>query len=199
MQVGGGVCQPSTTLFNALIAADIEVTDRKAHSIPVDYIEPGLDATVDSSGIDFKYRNDTDAPLYVFVYFTPNAESSRRENIHVDVYGVPLPEGVTYQSRAEVTEETPRDPSVEEARYVDDPSIPYGYQVTLISSRPRIETETFQDKYVNGELVESIHLFDESYRGNTAEIAIGTGNPYTTPIPEGATIATRQPTVIPVV
>ncbi len=197
LQVGGGICQPSTTLYNALLAANIEITDRKAHSIPSSYVEYGLDATVDSSGIDFKFLNDTSAPLYVFVYYTESPNSSRRELIHIDVYGEPLPDGVTYTSSQEILEEIPRDPSVEEPIYTDDPSIPYGYQLTTLEARSRFEAAAYQEMYVDGELVEKVHLYDDTYRGNVAEISIGTGNPYTTPVPEGAVAATRQPSVMP--
>ncbi len=55
---GGGVCQVSTTLYNAVQKAGLEIVERYPHSLPVDYVPPGMDATV-SDYLDFKFRNNT--------------------------------------------------------------------------------------------------------------------------------------------
>lgn len=57
--LGGGVCQVSSTLYNAVLQAGLEVVERYPHSQPVDYVPPGRDATV-SDYLDFKFRNNTD-------------------------------------------------------------------------------------------------------------------------------------------
>lgn len=62
--VGGGVCQVSTTLYNAVLLSGLPVTKAAAHSCPVSYVSPSRDCTV-SSAIDFSFENDTDFPLYV--------------------------------------------------------------------------------------------------------------------------------------
>lgn len=59
--VGGGVCQVSTTLYNALLQAGLTITERSNHSLVVPYVPPGLDATVAYGGLDLKFRNDTDS------------------------------------------------------------------------------------------------------------------------------------------
>ncbi len=56
---GGGICQVSTTLYNAVKRAKLEVVERFPHSMPVDYVPPGMDATV-SDYLDFKFRNNQD-------------------------------------------------------------------------------------------------------------------------------------------
>ncbi|MCW3490829.1 VanW family protein [Dethiobacter alkaliphilus] len=57
--IGGGVCQVATTVYNAALAADLEIIERYPHSIQVGYVRPGRDATV-TDYLDFKFRNSTD-------------------------------------------------------------------------------------------------------------------------------------------
>ncbi|HPZ42019.1 MAG: VanW family protein [Dethiobacteria bacterium] len=57
--LGGGVCQVSTTLYNAVLQANLEVVERYPHSRPIDYVPPGMDATVTDT-LDFKFRNNSD-------------------------------------------------------------------------------------------------------------------------------------------
>jgi len=62
---GGGICQVSTTLFNAAALANLEIVSRQNHSMPVPYVPVGRDATVDYNGIDFKIKNSYDTPIAV--------------------------------------------------------------------------------------------------------------------------------------
>lgn len=63
--VGGGICQTSTTLYNAVRAAGLEVVERRIHSIAPSYIQHGRDATVAWPHTDFKFRNNTEHPIIV--------------------------------------------------------------------------------------------------------------------------------------
>lgn len=63
--VGGGICQVSSTLYNAVLLADLEIVNRRNHSMKVVYTNPGLDATVSYGYIDFVFRNNTDYPIRV--------------------------------------------------------------------------------------------------------------------------------------
>ena len=62
---GGGVCQVSTTLYNAVLRAGLKIVQRSHHSMPVHYVDAGCDATVAYGDIDFRFANTTDAPLLV--------------------------------------------------------------------------------------------------------------------------------------
>ncbi len=62
--LGGGVCQVSTTLYNAVLSAGLEVVERYPHSQPVGYVPPGMDATVADS-LDFRFRNNTDRLILI--------------------------------------------------------------------------------------------------------------------------------------
>lgn len=66
--LGGGVCQVSTTLYNAVLLSNLQVVERTNHSIPIPYVPIGRDATVVFDLIDFKFKNDTDYWLYLQSY-----------------------------------------------------------------------------------------------------------------------------------
>ena len=174
IQAGGGICQVSTTLYNALLCANMEIVDRRAHTIPSDYVPVGLDATVDTRGIDFVWKNNTDMPAYIFARVEKVEGSSSRNTITVYVYGKPLPEGVTYKSRNEIIEEASRQA---EAIYTNDASIPTGYQLERVQGHKYYVAEAYQDKYVDGKLAESKLLYTDKYKGNPPEVSIGTGAP----------------------
>lgn len=65
---GGGICQVSTTLYLAVLRAELEVTERRNHSMMVNYVKPSMDAAIaESSGKDFKFKNNTDNPIYIYM------------------------------------------------------------------------------------------------------------------------------------
>ena len=64
--LGGGICQVSTTLYNTVLLAELEVTERNNHSMIVTYVDPSADAAIaESSGKDFKFVNNLDYPVYI--------------------------------------------------------------------------------------------------------------------------------------
>lgn len=81
-QAGGGVCQISSTLYNAAIRANLEITDSTHHSIQSDYIPLGLDATISSGAPDLKIKNQYDTPVYIVSYVNP-----KDKNVTVEIYG----------------------------------------------------------------------------------------------------------------
>lgn len=73
--LGGGICQVSTTLYNAVLRAELEVTERYNHSMIVTYVDPSADAAIaESSGKDFKFKNNLDYPVYIEGYTTPEKQ-----------------------------------------------------------------------------------------------------------------------------
>lgn len=62
---GGGVCQVSTTLYNAVARANIPSTERAKHTIPSSYVGLGMDATVDYGNLDYKFKNTLKYPIYI--------------------------------------------------------------------------------------------------------------------------------------
>ena len=63
--LGGGICQISSTLYNAVLMADLEVTERKNHMMYPEYVKPSLDATVVWGSIDFKSKNNRETPIKI--------------------------------------------------------------------------------------------------------------------------------------
>jgi len=61
--IGGGVCQVSTTLYNAILLADLPIVERQPHSLPISYVQPGMDATVSYNWADLKFINDRQKPI----------------------------------------------------------------------------------------------------------------------------------------
>lgn len=77
---GGGVCQVSSTLYNAALLANMDILERSHHSMPVPYVPLGRDATVAYGLLDLKFRNNTSAPVYVMARMGPS-------RVTVDLYG----------------------------------------------------------------------------------------------------------------
>lgn len=79
--IGGGICQVSTTLYNAVLLAELEVTMRYNHSMSVSYVDPSADAAIsESAGKDFRFVNNTDTPIYIEGYV-------KNKKITFNIYG----------------------------------------------------------------------------------------------------------------
>ena len=64
---GGGICQVSTTLYNAVIRAELEIKERSNHSLIVTYVEPSMDAAIaEDADMDMKFVNNTEYPVYIW-------------------------------------------------------------------------------------------------------------------------------------
>ena len=96
--VGGGVCQVSTTLYNAVLLAGLKIIEYHPHSLPVSYVAPSFDAMVNSAWADFRFINDTKNPIII----TTSADGER---LIVKIYGQKLEEKIVRKSV--VTEEIP--------------------------------------------------------------------------------------------
>lgn len=77
---GGGICQSSTTLYNALVMADMTILERNPHSMTVQYVDPSCDAAVVDGGKDLIFKNDTEYPIYIYTSVT-------KELATVTIYG----------------------------------------------------------------------------------------------------------------
>lgn len=84
VQLGGGMCQVATTLFNAAMLADLDIVERHQHVRTIPYADPGRDATVYWGQKDFKFKNDTGAPVYV-------SYKTTRTHAIVSLYGKATP------------------------------------------------------------------------------------------------------------
>ncbi|MDR0964034.1 MAG: VanW family protein, partial [Clostridium sp.] len=93
--LGGGICQVSTTLYGAVLAAELEVTERYNHSMIVTYVDPSADAAIaESAGKDFRFVNNLDYPIYIDGYV-------KNKHVYFQIYGHETREPnrvVTYES-----------------------------------------------------------------------------------------------------
>ena len=64
-EVGGGICQVSSTLYNAVLYANLEIVDRSNHYFETSYVDPGRDATVSWGAVDFKFKNNRKYPIKI--------------------------------------------------------------------------------------------------------------------------------------
>ena len=80
-EVGGGICQVASTLYDAVLYANLEITDRSNHGFKPSYVSPGLDATVSWGGPDFKFTNNRNYPIKII------CDSSNRK-LHFYIYGL---------------------------------------------------------------------------------------------------------------
>lgn len=109
---GGGICQVSTTLYNAVIRAELEIVERFNHSMIVSYVDPSADAAIAGTYKDLKFKNNTDAPIYIegytagkVVYFNIFGQETRPENREVSFVSETISTtdpGVQYQAAADL-------------------------------------------------------------------------------------------------
>ena len=116
---GGGICQVSTTLYNAVLLAELEVTERSNHSMTVTYVPVAADAAITSSGgKDFCFTNNTDYPVYIEGITTPNKQ------LTFNIYGV---ETRPADRRIEYTSEILETILPTTENIIQDEKLPLGY------------------------------------------------------------------------
>lgn len=180
--VGGGVCQSSTTIYQAAVMAGLKITSRTAHSDPVNYTDPGLDATVYWSAgrqIDFKFRNNTTSDLYLTAHVRSDRGNARRLVSEVRIYGESMGEGVRYVMKPVVTEILYPTDEVVYQRDVKMQYVLYKDETKEISKgKDGQVVKTYLQKYVNGVLVEEgpNPITTDTYKPRQPVFWIGTLN-----------------------
>lgn len=154
--IGGGVCQTSSTMYQAALLSGLEITSRRPHGEPVGYTDPGLDATVywtKDRVRDFKFRNNTNHDLYIIVRVKPGT-SSRNLVTEVLIYGEPLEESVQYKLKT-IKSETLLPPS---PKYEADKNGEHVYyrdeEKVKSEAKEGSVIDTYLQKYVNAQLVD---------------------------------------------
>jgi vancomycin resistance protein YoaR len=155
--MGGGVCQASTTTYNAVLRAGMEIVERHHHSFPVGYIAKGLDATVSWGAQDLKFKNTRETPVYIHTYY-------ENHNVHVQIFGLPYPDKGQYKCWSEVTGTVKPPATIVRAdhngKYVKAP----GQYVQYVEDRSGYKVTAYQGYYEDGELVKKTVLNEDYYR-----------------------------------
>ena len=153
-EIGGGVCQTSSTLFNAAARADLEIIERNPHAWPSNYVEKGFDATVNWPGLDFKFKNNTGWPVFIVAGYS-------KQKVTVNIYGMTLGTGVRIDLESEVTRTIPKP---EDVNYVVNESLAKGEQKKTVSAREGYEVTTWKVWYQGEREIKREVLFKTTYK-----------------------------------
>ncbi len=167
--VGGGVCQVSTTLYNAVLLAGLKITEYHAHSLPVSYVAPSFDAMVNGGSADLRFINDTDNPiilhavadeskLTVKIIGEPNLESYERVSKVIENIAPPQPE-IIYDGDGEY------------------PDLYEGEQKVLSYGKNGLKSEGYIITKRNGKTVKNRKIRTDTYKPLKGLIIIGKATP----------------------
>ncbi len=176
--VGGGVCQVSTTLYNALLLAGLKIIEYHPHSLPVGYVAPSFDAMVNSGSADLRFINDTDNPVII----KTKVENDR---LYVEVYGEKMT--CRYERESIITGEIKADA---EEIVADDkgeyPELFEGERLVVSYSKNGYKSEGRLIKIVNGKRIWSKKLRSDSYKAVRGTIVEGKAKrPAVDPVTDG--------------
>lgn len=156
LEYGGGVCQVSTTLFNAAMLADLEITERHPHSWPVGYIDIGRDATISTGGPNLRISNSSGAPITVVTNVDEEADT-----LTVSLYGRPLAGGKSIEIQSEQTAMLPK----LKTEYILDTTLSDGTRVVDREGRAGKKSVTYKIYYdAEGNLLEKKIAYNDTYR-----------------------------------
>ncbi len=154
---GGGVCQVSTTLYNAVLMAGLTVKRVAAHSLAPSYVTVGFDAMV-SDGSDFVFKNDFDFPVYISAGYDGR-------NVKVSVYGAKS-EWDKIERKSRVVEELPF-----ETVYERNPAAPVG-ETVVFEGKNGLKVESYL-VYRKGDFVKTVRIRVCTYKPQNRKISVG--------------------------
>ncbi len=160
--LGGGVCQVATTLYNAVLNAELEVTERHAHSMIVGYAEPSADATIAEGYKDLKFKNNTDTPIYV-------EGIAVNGKVEFNIYGKETrPANRTVVYEGEILSETPP------VKTFSASNEAVGTITTTFAGYPTRKAKLWKIVKEDGKEVSKEEVCTSSYRTKKATITVGT-------------------------
>lgn len=181
--MGGGICQTCSTLYPAVLYADLEVIERTNHSLEVNYVPLGMDATVAWNSLDFKFKNSTSSPIKITTTYGGGA-------IRVKIIGTKDNPSKTIKIVTERTSYTPF--TVKE---VEDPALEPGARVNVSNGFNGSTVNTYKVYYENGVEVKRVNLGRSTYRMAEKVVNIGPALEEQPPADGGEGVTT--PEVIP--
>ncbi len=149
--LGGGVCQVSSTLYNAILKTGLYPKNRKPHSKPVNYVPLGLDATVSWNSIDFQFQNTLDYPIYIQSYVKEN-------QIYVNIYSNHTLKNKAYKLKSEVYQVLPP-----RFQYVSKPGTPSGDKKLVRTGSPGYKVKVTRETYEKDKLQETEVISLDTY------------------------------------
>lgn len=173
--VGGGVCQISTTLYNAVLRAELLVAQRQNHSMVVSYVKPSQDAAIAGTYKDLKFTNNYSTPIYIEGY-------TSGRTLTFTIYGKETrPANRTFDFVSETLSVT--DPGA--PKEVVDPAMAPGSRKQVQSAHTGIKSRLWKVVYLDGVEQSREILHTDTYNPSKAIIKVGPAAPASvTPVPE---------------
>ncbi|MGI6152040.1 MAG: VanW family protein [Christensenellales bacterium] len=153
---GGGVCQVSSTTFNAVLMADLTIVERAPHSWPLSYLPAGQDATINTGTQDFIFRNDRETPIVIGTDI-----DTKKKELTITIYGEPLPDNqyIKLVSKRTGTIKQPPD------EIVVVKTMKPGTSTVDRQGRSGSRYETYKEYYAaDGTLIKSVLAYKTTYR-----------------------------------
>ncbi|MBR1925514.1 MAG: VanW family protein [Clostridia bacterium] len=157
---GGGVCQASTTLYNALLLADINVIESHPHSLKSSYIMCGFDAMVNYGASDLRWRNENSYPLYIKTYAT-------NTKVGVEIYGYKL--NYEIERETKLINKTKLDDVI-----VEDDTMFLGEERYKVMPKTGCKVKSFLTYKQNGKIIKQKQLRTQSYKAVRGVKLVGT-------------------------
>jgi len=163
--LGGGICQVSTTLYNAVLLSELDVVERHNHSMIIGYVKPSMDAAIaESANKDFKFVNSTDYPIYI------EGITTSEKKITFNIYGVEYRAStheVTYESEV-LEKKVPETDTI-----ITDGGQPAGYRTGIQSAHIGYKARLWKNTYENGNLESREEINSSTYNMSPRSITIG--------------------------
>ncbi|MDO5418239.1 MAG: VanW family protein, partial [Lachnospiraceae bacterium] len=169
--IGGGVCQIATTLYNASILAELEITQRQNHSMIVGYVKPSMDAAIAGTYKDIKVTNNWDTPIYVEGY-------TEGRTLTFTIYGKETrPDNRELRFESETLSVTEPGAPTE----VLNPALAPGSRVQVQSAHRGLKSQLWKIVTVDGKEVERTLLSKDTYNASPAVVQVGPPAPEVIP------------------
>ncbi|HEX3016860.1 MAG TPA: VanW family protein [Caproicibacter sp.] len=164
-EYGGGICQASTTIYGAALRSNMQITERYNHSMPSSYCTIGQDATVSYPGLDLKFKNTSDYPVYILT-------SASGRYLTATFYGYQSPDYDDIEIVSQ-TNQTYAAPS--QAKYTEDSSLSAGTVELESRARTGYKVSARRVFYKNGKVVNTEFLNSSYYPPMPAYYSYGRG------------------------
>ncbi len=184
--IGGGVCQIATTLYNAVLRAELEVAQRQNHSMIVGYVKPSEDAAIAGTYKDIKFTNNYSTPIYVEGY-------TSGKTLTFTIYGKETrPANRTFDFVSETLSVT--DPGA--PKEIVDPTLPPGSRSQVQSAHKGMKSRLWKVVYVDGVEQSREILHTDTYNPSKAIIKVGPAAPAVAVPAETPGIPVETPPVV---
>lgn len=162
--IGGGVCQVTTTIYNAAILAELKIVQRFNHSLMVGYVPLGMDAAVAGTYKNLKFQNDTDYPVYIEAYLENN-------KVVCNIYGHEIHDENRRVEFESVWVSTIGKP---EAKVTEDPNMYEDERVVTYNGKTGAKIDTYKLVYEGDTLVSREWFSSSTYVATADEVTVGT-------------------------